>query len=88
MSTSKVSVIVIFLDAGKFITESIESVLAQTYANWELILVDDGSSDQSTSIAKDYARRFPDKILYFDHPGHKNLGKSTSRNLGVKKCER
>lgn len=63
--------------------ESIESVVAQTYDNWELILVDDGSTDGSTRMAKDYAARFPGKIVYLEHPGHANLGKSATRNLGV-----
>jgi glycosyltransferase involved in cell wall biosynthesis len=80
----KVSVVSIFLDAQTFITDAIESVLAQTYHNWELLLVDDGSSDGSTSIARDYAHRFPDKIRYLEHAGHQNRGKSASRNLGVR----
>jgi len=79
----KVSVVVIFLNAEKFIGDAIESVLAQTYGNWELLLVDDGSTDSSTSIARAYADRFPTKVRYLEHPGHRNLGKSASRNLGV-----
>ena len=38
-----VSIIMIFLNAERFIQEAIESVLAQSYANWELLLIDDGS---------------------------------------------
>jgi glycosyltransferase involved in cell wall biosynthesis len=83
----KVSVVIIFLDAEKFITESIESVLSQTYKNWELLLVDDGSGDKSTGIAKEYARLYPDKIRYLEHPGHQNRGKSVSRNFGVKSAK-
>jgi glycosyltransferase involved in cell wall biosynthesis len=78
-----VSVVVIFLNAEKFIAEAIGGVLAQTYRNWELLLVDDGSTDSSTTIAKAYAAEFPDKIRYLEHPAHRNLGKSASRNLGV-----
>jgi len=47
----RVSVIIIFLNEEKFIQEAIESVFAQTYDNWELLLVDDGSTDASTEIA-------------------------------------
>lgn len=78
-----VSVTLIFLNGEDFIAEAIESVLAQTFTKWELVLVDDGSSDRSTAIAKDYAVRFPDRIRYIDHQGHANLGMSTSRNAGV-----
>lgn len=44
--------IIIFLNAERFIGEAVESVFAQTYSNWELLLVDDGSTDRTTSIAR------------------------------------
>lgn len=77
-----VSAIIIFLNTEEFIEEAIESVVAQTYKNWELVLVDDGSSDGSTLIAKSYAQQYPEKIRYCEHEGHQNLGTSASRNLG------
>src|SRR5215467_8081888 len=80
---SLVSVIINFLNAERFIREAIESVLAQTYDNWELLLVDDGSSDLSTEIAKEYAKRYPEKIKYLEHEGHQNRGMSASHNLGI-----
>jgi len=83
-SMPTVSIITPFLNTEKFIEEAIESVLNQTYHHWELLLVDDGSTDGSTLIAKHYAKHYPDKILYFDHAEHKNLGKSISRNLGIR----
>jgi glycosyltransferase involved in cell wall biosynthesis len=78
-----VSAITIFLDGERYIGDAIESVLAQTYENWELLLVDDGSSDGSTRVAQRYARQRPDKIRYLEHPGHQNRGMSASRNLGI-----
>lgn len=79
-----VSTVVAFLNAEKYLAEAIESVLAQTYDNWELILVDDGSTDGSTQIAFRYAGHYQGKIRYLDHPNHQNRGKSVSRNLGVR----
>jgi glycosyltransferase involved in cell wall biosynthesis len=78
-----VSAIIIFLDAERFIEEAIESVLAQTYGAWELLLVDDGSSDSSTAIARRYAAAQLDRIRFLEHPGHANRGMSAARNLGI-----
>lgn len=79
-----VSVIIIFLNEEQFIRESIESVFAQTYENWELLLVDDGSTDRSTAIAMSYARLFPERVRYLEHKGHRNQGMSATRNLGIR----
>ncbi|MBK0401905.1 glycosyltransferase family 2 protein [Adhaeribacter sp. BT258] len=79
-----VSVIIAFLNEEKFLSETIKSVLAQTYLNWELLLVDDGSTNQSTGIAKQFAADHPGKIFYLEHEGHVNKGVCVSRNLGVK----
>jgi glycosyltransferase involved in cell wall biosynthesis len=83
VSEPLVSVITIFLDEERFIQEAIESVVAQRYDNWELLLVDDGSTDRSTQIALRYAERYPEKVRYLEHPGHENRGMSASRNLGI-----
>ena len=79
-----VSVVAIFLDAERFLEEAIQSVLAQTYPRWELLLVDDGSSDRSSAIARHHAERDPDRVRCLEHPGHRNLGMSASRNLGLR----
>lgn len=75
--------IIIFLNAQKFIEEAIQSVFAQTYDNWELLLVDDGSTDESTEIAQRYAEKYPEKVRYLDRENHQNLGISAARNLGI-----
>lgn len=82
-STPVVSVIMIFLNEERFIRDAIESVLAQTYPAWELLLVDDGSTDRSSMIAREYAERHPGKVRYLEHPSHQNRGMSASRNLGL-----
>lgn len=79
-----VSVVTIFLNTEKYIEEAIKSIFAQTYDNWELLLVDDGSSDRSTKIALQYARQYPGKVRYLEHEAHQNRGMSASRNLGVR----
>ncbi len=78
-----VSSIIIFLNAERFIQEAIKSVFAQTYDNWELLLVDDGSTDGSSEVALRYAEQYPSKVRYMEHPGHQNRGMSASRNLGI-----
>jgi glycosyltransferase involved in cell wall biosynthesis len=78
-----ISVITPFLNGKRFLEEAIQSVLAQTLAAFELLLIDDGSTDGSSALARDYAARFPEQIRYFQHAGHTNRGKSVSRNLGI-----
>jgi hypothetical protein len=78
-----VTAIIIFLDEAAFLAEAVESVLAQTYPRWELLLVDDGSTDASSAVARGYAARHPGRIRYLEHPGHANRGMSASRNLGL-----
>ena len=73
----------IFFNAERFIEEALASVYAQIYDDWELILVDDGSTDRSTGIALEHARERPNRVRYVEHPGHQNLGMSPSRQLGV-----
>jgi glycosyltransferase involved in cell wall biosynthesis len=80
----RVSIITPFLNAGPFIAESITSVLAQTYGRWELLLVDDGSTDASTRVALEYAAAHPDRIRYLAHDGRENRGASASRNLAAR----
>jgi glycosyltransferase involved in cell wall biosynthesis/SAM-dependent methyltransferase len=79
-----VSVILIFFNAVKFIDEAIQSVFAQHYPQWELLLVDDGSTDGSGEIAQRYAEGYPERVRYLEHAGHVNRGMSASRNWGIR----
>lgn len=81
-----VSCVIIFLNTQEYLEEAIESILTQTYTDWELFLVDDGSTDGSTKIAQRYAQKHPDRIFYLEHEGHQNRGMSASRNLGIKRA--
>ena len=79
-----VSVVMNFLDEERFLGEAVESVRArQTWTDWELLLVDDGSTDGSTALARSFAEAEPTRVRYIDHPGHQNRGPGASRNLGV-----
>ena len=77
-----VSVVLIFLNEERFLEEAVSSVCDQRLTDWELILVDDGSTDRSATIARDFAAQ-DNRIRYVDHPGHANRGAAASRNLGA-----
>ncbi len=83
-SGPRVSVIMIFFNGERFFQEAIESVFAQTFGDWELLLVDDGSSDGSTAMAKRYEASHPGRVRYLEHENHRNHGQSVTRNLGVR----
>jgi len=78
-----VSVVIAFLDGERFLREAIDSVFAQTYERWELVLVDDGSGHAASSIAREYAERDATRVRYLEHDHHENRGLSASRNLGI-----
>ncbi len=78
----RVSVVLIFLNEERFLEDAVRSVFEQTLTDWELILVDDGSTDRSTEIARKLASQ-DERICYVDHPGHENRGMAASRNFGV-----
>lgn len=78
-----VSVIVPCYKVEKYLPNCIESVINQTYDNWELILVDDGSPDDSGKIADEYAKR--DKRVKVIHKA--NAGVAAARNSGVEIAE-
>lgn len=82
-SQPRVSVITPFLNLGDYLEATIQSVIAQDTADWELLLVDDGSTDKSTSIAKEYAAKYPGQIVYLEHEHHSNKGPSISRNYAL-----
>jgi glycosyltransferase involved in cell wall biosynthesis len=79
-----VSVVMPIYNVSAYLAEAIESVRAQTYPNWELLLCDDGSTDGSSEIAARYAALDPEQIRHLAHEGRANLGASAARNLGLR----
>ena len=78
---NKVSVIIPVFNASKFIKQTINSVLNQTYKNWEILAIDDCSTDNSFEILKHYSSKEKRiKVLQ----NNKNLGAFAARNLGIK----
>jgi glycosyltransferase involved in cell wall biosynthesis len=79
MSSELVSVIMPAYNAEKYISEAIESVIRQEYTNWELIIVDDGSTDNTAAIIKDYVAK-DNRIRYIQQPHH---NQARARNNGL-----
>ena len=82
-----VSVVLIFFNEARFVEDAIKSVVAQSCTDWELLLVDDGSTDGSDAIALRYANEHPDRIRYLTHECPANRGPSASRNLGIRHAQ-
>lgn len=79
----KVTVIVPVYNAEKFISDGIKSVLNQNYENIELILINDGSLDNSLEIIKFWEQKYPNIIKVYNK---KNSGVGKTRNFGIKKA--
>jgi glycosyltransferase involved in cell wall biosynthesis len=86
MSDGLLSIIMVNYNHGLYLEQAIESVLSQTYKNWELLIIDDGSKDNSLEIIKRYVQRFPEKIKLATHPQGENQGISNSYRLGLNLC--
>lgn len=79
---SKVSVIMGIYNCGDTLGKSIDSILAQTYKDWELIMCDDGSIDNTYEVACAYRDKYPDKIILIKN--EKNLGLNATLNKCLK----
>ena len=77
----KVSIIVPFYNVEKYIEKCLTSLVNQTLEEIEIILVNDGSKDESIKVAKDFEQKYPAKIRYYEKP---NGGLGDARNFGIK----
>jgi glycosyltransferase involved in cell wall biosynthesis len=81
LKTPLVSVIIPLYNAQKYVAESIQSIINQTHTNWELIIVNDGSTDNGLEVAQKFES---DKIKVFSQ---KNKGASAARNYGIREAK-
>lgn len=80
---SKISIILPVYNAEKYLRETLDSVLAQTYIDFELIALNDGSKDNSLVILRDYEKK-DSRVLVIDKP---NSGVSDTRNIGISQAK-
>lgn len=82
-----VSIIIPFYNREEFLGEAIESVLIQSEKDWELLLINDGSTDKSVEIAAGFVEKYSSKIHLFGHEDNQNRGAHAARNLGISKSK-
>ena len=84
MSKVTVSIVMPMHNSSRYVGESVESVLAQTYKDWELLVVDDASTDDSVALVEHYAAIDPRvRLLRNDHPSG---NPASPRNVGVREA--
>ncbi len=84
-NSPKVSVIIPCYNQGSFLNEAIESVVWQTYQDWECIIVNDGSTDNTRDVALSLIEKYPDKRIYYLEK--ENEGVAIARNFGISKSK-
>lgn len=80
----KISVLMGIYNCADTLPAAVESILAQTYQNWELILCEDGSSDNTYAVARQLQRRCPEKIVLLKN--EKNMGLNYTLNRCLKQA--
>ena len=78
-----VSIITPLYNGEAFVAQTIDSVLAQTYTNWEMIIINDGSKDNSENIVRGYCD-IDHRIKLFNQP---NAGSAAARNNGIRRAK-
>ncbi len=81
----KVSIIISVYNVENYLRRCIDSLLAQSYQNIEILMIDDCSSDNSGNIAKEYSQKYPDRCVYIKQA--QNKGAASARNTGIEKSQ-
>ncbi|MEW2625436.1 glycosyltransferase family A protein [Streptomyces sp. NPDC048106] len=76
-----VSVVIPCYNYGRYLPRTLDSVVRQTFADWEIVIVDDGSTDDSPAVAQAFIDRHPDRRVRLLHQA--NAGVSAARNAGI-----
>lgn len=79
-SRGKVSVIIPVYNGEKTISKVLDSLISQTYKNWDVLVVNDGSTDKTLEVLAEYEMKFPDKITVSSHD---NIGQAATRNKAI-----
>lgn len=82
---SLISIIIPVYNRANVISETLDSIINQSYYNWECIIIDDGSYDNTIEILKNYSNS-DKRIKYFKRPNHISKGANPCRNYGFKIC--
>lgn len=77
----KVSVIMGIYNCESTLPQAVDSILAQTYPNWELVMCDDGSTDGTYAVAERYRIQYPEKIVLLKNEQNRKLSYSLNRCL-------
>ncbi len=81
-----VSVCIPSYNHARFLPATLDAIFAQTFRDFEVVAVDDGSTDNSLEILNEYARKHPAMMRVFTHPGRRNLGASATDNLAIRRA--
>lgn len=85
METNKVSIIMATYNRAHFIVETLESILKQTYSNWECIIIDDGGTDNTAEVIQSFLEN-DNRFSFFKRPNTCKKGLPGSRNYGIAKA--
>ena len=80
----KISVIIPVYNTEKYLKRCLDSVIAQEYKDLELVLINDGSTDNSEQLINEYKTKYPELISYYNK---ENTGVADTRNFGIKKAK-
>lgn len=79
--SKKISIIMGIYNCATTLSEALDSILTQTYTNWNIILCDDGSTDDTYLVAQEYSQKYPDKIILLKNTRNEGLNFTLNRCL-------